>query len=98
MSVVPAFYNKEAGTRALTTETGAGQWGSAQAMACNFFGLDLEVYMVKVSYFQKPYRRIIMENFGAVSTLTSAIAFPSIRNLTVPIGVPAFTGAMSGPA
>lgn len=64
-SVPQAFYNKEAGTKALTTETGAGQWGSALSMACNFFGLDLEIYMVKVSYHQKPYRRIIMENFGA---------------------------------
>jgi tryptophan synthase beta chain len=64
-AVAQAFYNKEAGTRALTTETGAGQWGSALAMACNMFGLDLEIYMVKVSYHQKPYRRIIMENFGA---------------------------------
>ncbi|MCC6191870.1 MAG: TrpB-like pyridoxal phosphate-dependent enzyme [Anaerolineales bacterium] len=64
-AVAQAFYNKEAGTQALTTETGAGQWGSALAMACNFFGIDLEVYMVKVSYHQKPYRRIIMENFGA---------------------------------
>src|SRR5438105_5726878 len=64
-AVAQAFYNKEAGTKALTTETGAGQWGSALAMACNFFDMELEVYMVKVSYFQKPYRRIIMENFGA---------------------------------
>ncbi|HMA29461.1 MAG TPA: TrpB-like pyridoxal phosphate-dependent enzyme, partial [Thermoanaerobaculia bacterium] len=64
-AVAQAFYNKEAGTRALTTETGAGQWGSALAMACSFFGLDLEVFMVKVSYHQKPYRRHIMENFGA---------------------------------
>ncbi len=64
-AVAQAFYNKEAGTRALTTETGAGQWGSALAMACNFFGLDLEVYMVKVSYQQKPYRRIVMEGYGA---------------------------------
>jgi tryptophan synthase beta chain len=64
-AVAQAFYNQEAGTKALTTETGAGQWGSALAMACNMFGLDLEVYMVKVSYHQKPYRRIIMENFGA---------------------------------
>ncbi len=64
-AVAQAFFNKEAGTKALTTETGAGQWGSALAMACNFFGIDLEVYMVKVSYNQKPYRRIIMENFGA---------------------------------
>jgi len=64
-AVPQAFFNKEAGTKALTTETGAGQWGSALAMACSFFGLDLEIYMVKVSYHQKPYRRIIMQNFGA---------------------------------
>ena len=64
-AVAQAFYNKEAGTRALTTETGAGQWGSALAMACNFFDLDLEVYMVKVSYQQKPYRRVLMETYGA---------------------------------
>ncbi len=64
-AVPQAFYNKEAGTKALTTETGAGQWGSALAMACNFFDMDLEVYMVKVSYHQKPYRRIVMEGYGA---------------------------------
>jgi tryptophan synthase beta chain len=64
-AVPQAFYNKEAGTKGLTTETGAGQWGSAMAMACSFFDLELEVFMVKVSYEQKPYRRIIMENFDA---------------------------------
>ncbi|HET7375117.1 MAG TPA: TrpB-like pyridoxal phosphate-dependent enzyme, partial [Anaerolineae bacterium] len=64
-AVPQAFFNKEAGTKALTTETGAGQWGSALAMACNMFGIDLEIYMVKVSYNQKPYRRVIMQNFGA---------------------------------
>jgi tryptophan synthase beta chain len=64
-AVAQAFYNKQDGTKALTTETGAGQWGSALSMACNFFDLDLEVYMVKVSYQQKPYRRIIMQNYGA---------------------------------
>jgi tryptophan synthase beta chain len=64
-AVAQAFFNKEDGTKALTTETGAGQWGSALAMACNFFGLGLEIYMVKVSYNQKPYRRIMMEQFGA---------------------------------
>ncbi|MBN2084269.1 MAG: TrpB-like pyridoxal phosphate-dependent enzyme [Anaerolineales bacterium] len=64
-AVAQAYYNKEAGTKALTTETGAGQWGSALAMACHFFGIDLEVYMVKVSFQQKPYRRVMMENFGA---------------------------------
>lgn len=64
-AVAQAFYNKAAGVKALTTETGAGQWGSALSMACNFFDLDLEVYMVKVSYQQKPYRRMLMETFGA---------------------------------
>jgi tryptophan synthase beta chain len=49
----------------MTTETGAGQWGTALAMACNFFGIGLEVYMVNVSYHQKPYRRVVMENYGA---------------------------------
>ena len=64
-AVPQAFYNKQEGTKALTTETGAGQWGSALAMACDFFGIDLEVYMVKESFYQKPYRRVIMESYGA---------------------------------
>ena len=64
-AVAQAYYNKVAGTKALTTETGAGQWGSALAMACNFFDMALEVYMVKVSYNQKPYRRYLMETWGA---------------------------------
>jgi len=64
-AVAQAFFCKEEGVNALTTETGAGQWGSALAMACNFFDLDLEIYMVKVSYQQKPYRRVLMENYGA---------------------------------
>ncbi len=64
-AIPQAFFNKTAGTHALTTETGAGQWGSALSMACQMFDLDLEVYMVKVSYQQKPYRRILMETFGA---------------------------------
>jgi len=64
-AVPQAFYNKQEGTKALTTETGAGQWGSALAMACDFFGMDLEVYMVKESFHQKPYRRVIMESYGA---------------------------------
>jgi tryptophan synthase beta chain len=64
-AIPQAFYNKVAGTKTMTTETGAGQWGTALAMSCNFFGIDLEVYMVKVSYNQKPYRRIFMETFGA---------------------------------
>ena len=64
-AIPQAFYNKAGGTKALTTETGAGQWGSALSMACNMFDLDLEVYMVKVFYQQKPYRRILMETYGA---------------------------------
>jgi tryptophan synthase beta chain len=64
-AIAQAFYNKIGGTKALTTETGAGQWGSALALACCFFDLDLEVSMVKVSYQQKPYRRILMETYGA---------------------------------
>ena len=64
-AIPQAFYNKVAGTKAMTTETGAGQWGTSLAMACNFFGIDLEVYMVRVSYNQKPYRRIFMQTYGA---------------------------------
>jgi tryptophan synthase beta chain len=64
-AIAQAFYNKKAGTKAMTTETGAGQWGSALAFACNVFNLDLEVYMVKVSYQQKPYRRNLMETYGS---------------------------------
>ena len=64
-AVAQAYFNKLDGTKALTTETGAGQWGSALSMAANFFDMDLEVYMVKVSYDQKPYRRIIMQTYGA---------------------------------
>ena len=64
-AVAQAYYNKEAGTKRLTTETGAGQWGSALAMGCAFFGLECVVFMVKASYQQKPYRRVLMETFGA---------------------------------
>jgi tryptophan synthase beta chain len=64
-AVAQAFYNKQAGTKRITTETGAGQWGSALAMACQFFGLDCLVFMVRASFEQKPYRRVFMETFGA---------------------------------
>ncbi len=64
-AIAQAYYNKISGTKALTTETGAGQWGSALAMACNIFDMPLEVYMVKVSYQQKPYRRVLMQTYGA---------------------------------
>jgi tryptophan synthase beta chain len=71
-AVPQAFYNKQEGVKRLITETGAGQWGSALAMAGAFFGLDVLVYMVKVSFQQKPYRRALMEAYGA-----SVIASPS---------------------
>ncbi len=64
-SVPQAYYNKQAGVKRLTTETGAGQWGTALAMACSFFDIECLVYMVKVSYHQKPYRRSLMEVYGA---------------------------------
>jgi tryptophan synthase beta chain len=64
-AVPQAWYNKLAGTRRITTETGAGQWGSALAFACNLFGLECEVYMVKISYDQKPYRKVMMQTWGA---------------------------------
>ncbi len=65
-SAIPqAFYNKQAGISKISTETGAGQWGSALSIAGALFGIDVEVFMVKVSYEQKPYRRILMETYGA---------------------------------
>ena len=64
-AVAQAYYNKKEGIKRMTTETGAGQWGSALSMGCMFFGLELKVYMVKVSFYQKPYRRILMETWGA---------------------------------
>jgi tryptophan synthase beta chain len=64
-AVPQAFYNKQEGVTRLATETGAGQWGSSLAMACAFFGLELKVYMVKISFVQKPYRRALMETWGA---------------------------------
>ena len=64
-AVAQAYYNKKAGVKRLTTETGAGQWGSSLAFAGALFGLDVLVYMVKVSYQQKPYRRALMETYGA---------------------------------
>ncbi|NIM95291.1 MAG: TrpB-like pyridoxal phosphate-dependent enzyme [Anaerolineales bacterium] len=67
-AVAQAFYAADEGVAGFTTETGAGQWGSALAMACNFFDLKCDVFMVRVSYNQKPYRRIVMETFGAEVT------------------------------
>ena len=71
-AIAQIYYNKKEGVKRMTTETGAGQWGSAVAMACAFFGLEAKVYMVKVSYQQKPYRRNIMETYGA-----TCVASPS---------------------
>jgi len=64
-AVAQAYYNKMEGTKRIATETGAGQWGSSLALACTFFGIELKVYMVRVSYNHKPYRRIMMETWGA---------------------------------
>jgi len=64
-AIPQAYYNRQAGVKRLATETGAGQWGTALALACTFFGLECMVYMVKVSYNQKPYRRSLMEVWGA---------------------------------
>lgn len=71
-AVAQAFYNKKQGVKRITTETGAGQWGSSLAFACQKFELECKVYMVKVSYQQKPYRRSMMETWGA-----SVVASPS---------------------
>ncbi len=64
-AVAQAYYAKQEGAKRLTTETGAGQWGSALSLGTQFFGLECKVYMVKVSYYQKPYRRVMMETWGA---------------------------------
>ena len=71
-AVAQAFYNKEAGIKKITTETGAGQWGSSLAFAGALFGIEIKVWMVRVSYDQKPYRRALMETYGA-----TCIASPS---------------------
>jgi tryptophan synthase beta chain len=64
-AIAQAYYNKQAGMKRLATETGAGQWGSALSLACRMFGLECTVYMVKISYEQKPYRRMMMNTWGA---------------------------------
>ncbi len=73
-AIAQAFYNKNEGAKKLATETGAGQWGSALSFACAQFGLECEVYMVKISYDQKPYRKVMMNTFGA-----EVISSPSNR-------------------
>ena len=64
-AVPQAYYNAEEGIERITTETGAGQWGSALALACSIFGLGCEVWQVRASFDQKPYRRVMMETWGA---------------------------------
>ncbi len=91
-AVPQAWYNAEEGVRKLTTETGAGQWGAALAFACALFGLDCEVWQVRASYDQKPYRRLLMETFGAT-------VHPSPSELTasgraVLAGDPGSTGSL----
>jgi len=71
-AIAQAYYNKISGTKKIVTETGAGQWGSALAMACTLFGLECKVYMVRISFDQKPYRRLMMETWGA-----NCVASPS---------------------
>ena len=78
-AVAQAFYNKQEGTKRLITETGAGQWGSSLALACAFFGLECKVYMVRVSYDQKPYRRAMMEAYGASVTASPSTETQSGR-------------------
>ena len=73
-AIAQAFYNKIAGAKRITTETGAGQWGSALSFACHKFGLGCEIYMVKISYDQKPYRKVMMNTWGA-----EVIASPSTK-------------------
>jgi tryptophan synthase beta chain len=71
-AIAQAYYNKISGTKRITTETGAGQWGSALSMCCALFGLECKVFMVKISFNQKPYRRLMMETWGA-----TCVASPS---------------------
>lgn len=80
-ALAQAYYNKASGIRRLSTETGAGQWGSALSMACNHFGMECTVYMVKVSYMQKPYRRSFMHTFGANVTASPSTLTASGRRI-----------------
>lgn len=73
-AVAQAYYNKKAGIRKLVTETGAGQWGSALSFACKLLGMECSIYMVKVSYNQKPFRRLLMETYGG-----KVFASPSVN-------------------
>ncbi|MBN1137379.1 MAG: TrpB-like pyridoxal phosphate-dependent enzyme [Anaerolineae bacterium] len=80
-AVAQAFYNKQAGVKRITTETGAGQWGSALAFGCMLFGLECKVFMVKVSYQQKPYRRSMMQTWGATVSASPSDETESGRSI-----------------
>ncbi|WP_457551238.1 TrpB-like pyridoxal phosphate-dependent enzyme [Desulfobacula sp.] len=80
-AIAQAYYNKMAGTKKITTETGAGQWGSALSMCCAFFGIECKVFMVKISYNQKPYRRLMMETWGAKCTASPSTETAAGRSI-----------------
>ena len=80
-AIPQAFYNQQEGTKKLSTETGAGQWGSSLAMAGQMFGLEVKIYMVKVSFNQKPYRRALMETYGAKVTASPSTETASGRGI-----------------
>jgi len=80
-AVAQAYYNKKEGVKRLTTETGAGQWGSARSFACGLFGLDCKVFMVRISYDQKPYRRSLMQVWGAEVTPSPSNETQAGRNI-----------------
>ena len=79
-AIAQAYYAKKQGLKGVTTETGAGQWGTALSMACAYLGLDCKVYMVKVSYEQKPFRREVMRTYGA-----SVTPSPPVSSCSIPI-------------
>jgi tryptophan synthase beta chain len=80
-AVAQAYYNKNAGVKRIATETGAGQWGSALSLACKYFGIECKVYMVKISYQQKPYRRAMMTTWGATVTASPSMETKFGRDL-----------------
>jgi len=80
-AIAQAYYNKVAGTKKITTETGAGQWGSALSMCCAFFGIECKVFMVKISYNHKPYRRMMMETWGAKCTASPSTETEAGRSI-----------------
>ena len=93
-AVAQAYYNKREGVKRLSTETGAGQWGSALAFGCNVFGLECKVYMVKVSYQQKPYRRSMMHMWGAKVTASPSEETEAGRQILAQD--PHFPGSLCG--